>query len=197
MQVNKKCFLVKVSVNEDVFREVENRLWKPKNSPGLLHYKSSREYGKGEGEYGEEINYSFTKEGSLIKSGESNRLIVDKQLYGESLEDVESEVNKLVDSDRKKSLSAFLKKWKKGREKEDLINIYDRSINDYDIKIEELNYIVLESSSLFEFTKLVNEHLKLGWKVLGGMQLSTAGGGESVYRWKERYYLQSLTNSQS
>jgi ribosomal protein S21 len=186
--INKKCFLVKVIVKENNFFREALREVKRKEKKEEL--------------YGEIINYSFVEEGNLIKCKEYFRLIVDKQFYSKSLEDVKSEVNELVREDINKSLDSFLKKWElssgeKGRSKEDLISIYDNSIDNYDIEIEELNYIVLENDSLADFTKLVNEHLKFGWKVLGGMQLSIASGGESPYNWSNKNYLQSLTNSQS
>ena len=192
-KINEKCFLVKVSKKENVFREVEGLLWKPINRD-LYYYKSSPGYGKGEGLFGEKINNVFIKKGRLTKYKENYHLIVNKQFYGESVEDVKKEVNDLVNSDNEKTFTSFLRKWESGRKKEDLITIYDNSTKNYDVEIKELNYIVLENNTLLGFTKTVNEHLKFGWKVLGGMQLSTAGGGESVHSWSEKHYLQSLTN---
>jgi len=144
---NKKCFAVKVSVKETVF-----------------------------------------KEGSLKQDKTRCRVILDKQCYGKSLEAIKLAVDELISAEKEKSFNCFLHKWKKGRSKEDLVKIYNEGTLDYDIEIQELNYIVLEHSSIFELTKIINEHFKFGWKFHGGVQT------DSSDRFSERYYLQSLLN---
>lgn len=193
-RINRKCFSVKVDKEVSMFREVRREIFKPTDS-GFCHYRNSSEFGKGEGEFGELLNYDFFKEGSLVKTHENlSAIISNKHFYGESIEDIEKEIADIVNLDIEISLTDFLNKWGKGRKKEDLLKIYVNSIENYNIEITELNYIVLENNSISEFIKIVNCHLNHGWKVLGGMQVSRAGGGESPHSWADNYYLQSLTN---
>jgi hypothetical protein len=192
---NKKCFAVKISVKESVFKEVEKELWKTTSEGRVYyHYKGSSKYGKGEGVYGEKIDNDFIEAGRLKKVGTTCNVILNKQCYGKSLKDIELAVDELIASEKAKSFDSFLHKWQKGRSKEDLVETYNKGTLDYDVEIQELKYIVLENKSLFELTKILNEHVKFGWKVNGSMQSTAAGGGEGVHEWSERHYLQSLWN---
>lgn len=78
---------------------------------------------------------------------------------------------------------------------EDLSLIIEANlVEDYEIKIKELKYIVVGSRSAIELSEKVNDHLDKGWNLLGGVQVGGAGGGDGTQRdWSEFQYVQSLT----
>ena len=68
------------------------------------------------------------------------------------------------------------------------------SIEDYEVKVEDLLYIVVEGRSPLDLTRKVNSHIDKGWKTLGGVQIGGAGGASNNGgSWSEFYFVQSLT----